>query len=106
MTGEEFVKLCYEEKEAILHEYFNRESNTEVTDIIRRMILSGVSENDLYELINQVMTESFYTLLLGLDGAASIGGKQLTYQLYDENHVLLNECGEIEESAYSYFIEK
>lgn len=106
MTGEEFVKLCYEEKEATLHEYFNKATKSEAADRIRKLLLSGVSESDLYELINLVMTENYYTLLLGLDGETSLGGKQITYRLYDDNNVLLNECGEIEENAFSYFIEK
>lgn len=106
MTGEEFVKLCYEEKESTLREYFDKSSKSEVAEKIRKLILSGVSESDLNELIDLVMTESYYTLLLGLDGETSLGGKQITYQLYDENNELLNECGEIEENAFSYFIEE
>ena len=106
MTGEEFVKLCYEEKEATLHEYFNKDSESQVANEIRKMILSGVNEKDLYSLINMIMSESYYTLMLGLDGEASLGGKQITYKLYDDNNVLLNECGEIEESVYSFFNEE
>ena len=51
-----------------------------------------------------MLKESYYTLLLGLDGGCSLGNKQVTYKLYDEEGNLLNECGEIEESAYSYFM--
>lgn len=30
MNGEEFVKLCYKEKETILNEYFSESSSTAV----------------------------------------------------------------------------
>ena len=46
-----------------------------------------------------------YLLLLGLDGAASLGGKQISYKIYDEKGTLLNKCGEIEEHAFTYFME-
>ena len=48
----------------------------------------------------------YYTLLLGLDGEASLGNTQITYKLYDENGNLLNECGELEAAAYRYFVEE
>ncbi|SFO64275.1 hypothetical protein SAMN05216351_12221 [Pseudobutyrivibrio sp. JW11] len=51
------------------------------------------------------MTDSYYTLLLGIDGACSLGDKQITYKLYDEEGKHLNPCGEIEENAYQYFME-
>lgn len=47
-----------------------------------------------------------HTLLLGLDGEASLGNTQITYKLYDENGNLLNECGELEAAAYRYFVEE
>lgn len=106
MTGEEFVKLCYEEKESILKEYFKKESESIVAEKIRELIKSGISKKVLFDLIDSVMTESYYTLLLGLDGAASLGGKQISYQIYDEDGVLLNKCGEIEENAFSFFMEE
>ena len=106
MTGEEFVKLCYEEKESILKEYFREESESAVAEKVRNLIQSGTSKKALFELIDSVMTENYYALLLGLDGAASLGGKQISYQIYDEDGVLLNECGEIEKNAFNFFMEE
>lgn len=105
MTGEDFVKLCYEEKEAILSEYFNAKSETRVAKQIQELMKNGTSKEELFELINLVLTENYYTLLLGLEGEASLGNLQTPYKLYDQNGILLNECGEIEEAAYRYFIE-
>lgn len=105
MTGEDFVKLCYEEKEATLSEYFNVKSETRVAKQIQELMKNGTSKEELFELINLVLTENYYTLLLGLDGEASLGSLQIDYKLYDQDGILLNECGEIEAAAYSYFIE-
>lgn len=106
MTGKEFVKLCYTEKEAILNEYFNSNSESLVTEKLQGLISSGTNRDKLYDLVNLVMTDTYYTLLLALDGEASLGGKQITYKLYDEDGNLLNECGEIEEAAFSHFMEE
>ena len=106
MTGKEFVKLCHDEKESILKGYFADDGESEVSAILQSLIQAGVSREELYRLVNIVMTDSYYTLLLGIDGACSLGNTQETYKLLDENGELLNPCGEIEENAYSYFIEE
>lgn len=106
MNGEEFVKLCYKEKETILNEYFSESFSTAVTKKVKNLMRAGVGKDDLYKLIDSVMTDAYYTLLLGLDGAASLGGKQISYKIYDEKGTLLNKCGEIEEHAFTYFMER
>ncbi len=47
------------------------------------------------------LTDIVCTILLGLDGCASIGGIQELYDLKDENGNQLS--GEIERYAYEYF---
>lgn len=106
MTGKEFVKLCHDEKENILASYFAEDRESEVASILKSLIQAGVSKDELYRLVDTVMTDSYYTLLLGIDGAGSLGNTQKTYKLLDENGELLNPCGELEENAYSYFIEE
>lgn len=59
-----------------------------------------------YELISFVLNENYYNLLLALDGEVALGGKQVCYELFDEEKNLLNACGEIEEAAFRYFMEK
>ena len=99
MTGEEFVKLCHAEKESVLREYFRRDSESRAAEMIRSLVQTGTDETALHALLDLVLSESWYTMLLGLDGAASLDGEQITYQLYDEDETLLNPCGEIEEAA-------
>jgi hypothetical protein len=106
MTGEEFVELCFKEKESILKEYFDKNSQTLVTKKIYELIEKGTSKEALYDIIGLVLKENYYNLLLAIDGETQLAGKQICYQLYDEDKNLLNECGEIEEAAYRYFMEE
>ena len=59
----------------------------------------------LYTLINLVLNETYYNLLLALDGEASLGGKQVNYKLFDDEMNQLNNSGAIETAAYQYFME-
>ena len=87
MTTEEFVKAFYTEKQDFLKEYLSENSET---DILRK--IPDSSFNDI-----------FYSILLGLDGCASIGGIQEIYDLKDEDGNQIS--GEIEGYAYEYFHE-
>jgi hypothetical protein len=49
------------------------------------------------------LTDSFYTILLGLDGSASIGDSQESLKIYDENNNLISDGGNLEGYAYEYF---
>lgn len=57
MTGEQFVKLCYEEKKTILAEYFNPNSSSVVGKKISAITEQGISKDDLYDLLNLVLTK-------------------------------------------------
>ncbi|MEE1125791.1 MAG: hypothetical protein U0L18_07620 [Acutalibacteraceae bacterium] len=106
MTGEEFVELCFKEKESILKEYFDENSQALVAEKIYKLIEEGTSKEALYEIISLVLNENYYNLLIAIDGETQLAGKQICYQLYDEDKNLLNECGEIEEAAYRYFMQE
>jgi hypothetical protein len=55
------------------------------------------------EIIDGALTDTFYTLLLGLDGAASLGGIQQEYEIRDESGNRIFEPGELESEAYEQF---
>lgn len=55
------------------------------------------------EVLNAVLTDAFYTILLGLDGCAQIGGKQIEYRLADEHGNQLTGSGDIEAHAWEIF---
>jgi len=82
MTSDEFAKNFYIEKLNFLKSCF---------------------EEQLKEVIDTLLTDIFYSILLGLDGERSIGNTQQTYKIYDEEGNLISNCGELEASAYEYF---
>ena len=106
MTGVEFVKLCFEEKEATLAEYVQEDSQSVAAAKLKALLGKGIEKAELFDLLDLVLTENYYRFLLALDGEASLGNVQNMYQLYDEEGNLLNPCGEIEDAAYRYFMEK
>jgi hypothetical protein len=105
MSGHGFVKLVYEEKEQLKKEYFDEASQSVVADKIRKLVSDGVPKEQIYELVELILADAYYNLLLGLDGAASLGNQQQEYKIYDESGDLINGCGEIEASAYECFYE-
>ncbi len=106
MTGEEFVRLCFEEKESILSEYCSAETESTVGAMVRALVRAGADQETLHKLLDLVLTENWYRILLALDGSASLGGEQMTYEVRDEDGNILNECGELEAAAWDMFMEK
>ena len=54
-------------------------------------------------VLDSVLTDTLYALLLGLDGAANIGGVQELYKISDENGNSISDNGSIEGEAYDAF---
>ncbi|MFY7845432.1 hypothetical protein [Chryseobacterium gambrini] len=105
MTTEEFVKNFHQEKENILNSCFDRESEyrTLVSVKIEQLNLDFEQTEKFKEVISDLLTDTFYTILLGLDGSASIGNSQQSFKIYDEENNLISEEGDLEGFAYKYF---
>ncbi|WP_106794296.1 hypothetical protein [Aquimarina sp. Aq78] len=103
MNAEEFVKAFYKEKQELLKEYLSDNSKTEVRTLIQTLRLTDEQNEIMKKVLDSSFTNIFYTILLGLDGSASIGGIQKMYDLKDKNGNQLS--GEIEDYAYEYFHE-
>ena len=78
MTPEEFVKCCAKEREDLLDAYMNPRSNLSVSKEIASLGLSDEQHEVMERIVGGVLTDVFYTILLGLDGAAAIGGEQVS----------------------------
>jgi hypothetical protein len=102
MTPEEFVQCFVAEKETLLQAYFTPGSETDVGE---KLISLGLDEARLLavrEIVDSALTDAFYTVLLAIDGAASLGDKQISYKLFDEDGTELTG-GEIEAAAWDAF---
>ena len=103
MNTEDFVKAFYSEKKYFLEEYLSENPETEVGQLIKSLNLTDKQNEIMGRVMDSTLTDVFYTILLGLDGCASIGGIQKMYDLKDENGNQLS--GKIEGYAYEYFHE-
>jgi len=102
MIPEDFVKGFYVERKKLLEYYFNPKMKTEAGTRISGLNLNKQDLEKLKQLLHTCIGDAFYTILLGLDGAATIGDTQQQYQIFDENNNELTG-GEIEGCAWEYF---
>ncbi len=106
MTPEKFAKVFFMEKQQLVSDFCSSPQVTLVSKLIDEMKLNEVQSAQIEEVIDAVLTDAFYTILLGLDGSASIGGIQQEYKIYDEAGKRIGECGDITAAAFEYFHEK
>ena len=57
---------------------------SDVAARVRAMGLSAAQREKMRDVLDGVLRDTMYTLLLGLDGAASIGGDQQAFTITDE----------------------
>ena len=105
MTTEQFVKSFYQEKQNIFNSCFDHDSEyrTLVSSKIEQLNLNIEQTEKFKEIISDLLTDTFYTVLLGLDSSASIGNSQESFKIYDEGNDLISEKGDLEGLAYEYF---
>ena len=103
MTPEEFVHCFVAEKEYLLQTYFARERETAVGIKLGELGLDEERMLAVREILDGVLTDAFYTVLLAIDGEASLGGKQVRYTLLDDEGTELTG-GEIEVAAWEAFV--
>lgn len=102
MTPEEFVKGFYIEKQLLLDRYLNSKEATPVSQLIDAMQLDQKGKEQIRQIIDKVLSDGFYTALLGLEGEALIGNRQEFYKLFNGNGEELTG-GAIEHNAWEYF---
>jgi hypothetical protein len=105
MNADDFAKNCRTEKDSLLAAYFDASIDTAVGIRIRDMQLDEKRLAILRDILDGVLTDAFYMLLLGLDGASSIGGVQQCFDLRDESGDRISGDGELEAAAFSHFQE-
>jgi hypothetical protein len=105
MTAEEFVKIFYKERNHILNDLFDfdKELKSYVTTRIQDLKLNEEDNEKFRHIISALLTDTFYGILLGLDGSANIGDRQETYKIIAEDNIVISECGDIEGEAYETF---
>ena len=103
VTPEEFVKEFWLLKNQSLSSVIN-DNQSLAHQLLKKLNLTQEQKSALPEFLDIMLTDVLYTVLLGLDGAAQIGEKQVVYSLLDEEgNKICGEMGEVEAFAYDYF---
>jgi hypothetical protein len=102
MTPEEFVKGFYVERKSLIDLYLDSNSGSDVAKIISSLNLDQEKTERIRQILSGTMRDVMYTILLGLDGEANIGGWQELLKITDQKGNELTG-GEIESFAWEYF---
>ncbi len=79
-------------------------SHAEVAALIGRASLTPAQRQFILAALSTALTDAFYTILLALDGAASLGDGQQSYKLHDElGNVVSEGDGALEAAAWEAF---
>ena len=103
MTLEQFIDCFAKERTDLLSGYLTPSSGSQVATDIAALRLSDEQSRVMARIVGGILRDSFYTVLLGLDGAASIGGRQETFDLRAEDGTPLTGSGKLEALAYERF---
>lgn len=102
MTTEEFVQGFHREKQSLLQFYLGRLAQTDGLEGPQLVQLLDGQKITMPELLENILTNVFYSTLLGLEGSAAIGGIQARYELRDPAGHSLNN-GDLGGYAWQYF---
>lgn len=100
MDGARFAGHCDELRTGLVRDFTNAASGSEVAAKIAALGLDHAQSRQLTAILDTVVRDTVYTLLLALDGAASLGSCQQQFTLTDENG---NVIDDIEEAAWACF---
>jgi len=103
MNAKEFVEECFLLKQEVLQGYLEDKDFVEAVKMIESLALDDSKRQILAKLIDCVLTDCLYSLLLGLDGCARIGLTQQPYELRDANGNVVFEAGDLEAEAWEVF---
>jgi hypothetical protein len=103
MNAAEFVANWRREKDELLRYFMGEQGDTLVAARLDALGLSFEQLADLRGVLDAVLQDTMYTLLLGLDGATSIGVDRRAYKIFDEDGSLIASGGELEAEAWKQF---
>lgn len=103
MDAKTLVANCKKQKDHYLHCLLG--DQTQVGQQLQALALTAQQKAQVLAVIDGALTDQLYSLLLGLDGAASIGDEQHDFALYNEAGEAISGSGELEAQAYAQLIE-
>jgi hypothetical protein len=105
MVADRFERLCRTEKDSLVDTFFDPAAESAVGAHIQSLALSDSQLATLRLILDAALTDTMYTMLVALDGGASIGGVQQAYDVRDETGAKITGDGELESAAFEHFHE-
>jgi len=99
----EFAQLWRDQRDILLEMFMDAHSGSLVATQIRNLGLSPSQVIGMRQVLYDALTDTMYTLLLGLDGCACIGDRQEIYKVFSHSGDQLSGDGELEAAAYEVF---
>lgn len=105
MATQEFIRACKEERDTLIAVFSDPTAGSVVGQHIDAAQLSADQRREVIAALDAALADTFYTLLMGLAGEASLGGQQQTYCLSDENGrpITPSEHADLGELAFEAF---
>lgn len=103
MNVNDFVVAWCQERDKLLSIFTDASSQSETARLFGELQLNPEQQDKLVLALKSALTDTFYTLLIGLDGAANIGGIQEQFHLSTSDGNLIAKPGELEVAAYKSF---
>ena len=100
MDGAQFAGHCNALRAELVNDFTHRASGSEVAAKIAALGLDDQQALQLTAILDTVVRDTLYTMLLALDGAASLGGCQQQFTVTDEDG---NVIEDIEAAAWECF---
>lgn len=104
MGPTEFVRVCRNERDALLEAFTDPSGHTEASARLLEANLTQSQRTLVVAAMGAALTDTIYTLLLALDGSASLDGNQRSFTVTDESGtVISNGDGRLEAAAWEAF---
>lgn len=104
MGPEEFALAVRQARDALLSMFADPAGGSAVAAHLAAAKLTSSQRLEILAAIEAAVSDSFYTVLLALDGSASLGGIQRSFVLSDERgDVIANGDGRLEAAAWEVF---
>ncbi|MCR5871576.1 MULTISPECIES: hypothetical protein [unclassified Sphingomonas] len=104
MDAKDFAAACREKRDTLLSSFADLSGGSAVAAHLAAANLTQSQRKQVFAAIDAALTDTFYTLLLALDGSASLAGNQHTFVLIDETgNTIANGDGRLEAAAWAAF---
>jgi hypothetical protein len=103
MNAAQFVANWRREKEELMEYFMGASGDTVLAAPVAALGLTPEQLSGLREVLDAVLHDTMFTLLLGLEGATSIGGDRRHYRILDDQGNPVAAPGQLEAEAWKQF---